>query len=226
MRHSVAAALAGVCALALATPIALLGRAVLATPAEVARQSRDWPSGARVVRGNGLADRAARSLLGVDSPGRLPEIARAYRRAAAAPAVSDTSATALRLAELAQHLGSAAARSQAHVLAGAVFALPAGNGGLAFAAVRRLGGAASLSQAAQEFRAAIAADGRNEAAKYDLELLLKDAARSRATQHHHGKATRRHGSRRQRARPRKRNTGRPTPKRRQGGAVYSNGTGY
>lgn len=226
MRHSVAAALAGVCALALATPIALLGRAVLATPAEVARQSRDWPSGARVVRGNGLADRAARSLLGVDSPGRLPEIARAYRRAAAAPAVSDTSATALRLAELAQHLGSAAARSQAHVLAGAVFALPAGNGGLAFAAVRRLGGAASLSQAAQEFRAAIAADGRNEAAKYDLELLLKDEARSQAKEHRHRKPSKQESRKRQHTPSRKHNKQRAPAKRRHQGGLYSNGSGY
>lgn len=226
MRHPLAAAVAGACALALAIPIALLGRAVLATPAAVAQESRDWPAGTRVVRSHGPVERAARSLLGVDGAERLAQIARTYSRAAASPAVSDTTSTALRLAELARRVSSPVERSQAHVMVGAVFALPAGNGAIGFDAVRRLGGGAALSQAAQEFRAAIRSDDRNEAAKYDLELLLKDAARSRATQHHHGKATKRHGSRRQRARPRKRNTGRPTPKRRQGGAVYSNGTGY
>jgi hypothetical protein len=89
---------------------------------------------------------------------------------------------ALRLAELARQVGSPTARSQAQVIAGAAFALPAGTGGLGFDAVRRLGGASSLEQAAQEFRAAIAADDRNEAAKYDLELLLKADARSRSAQ--------------------------------------------
>lgn len=226
MRHPVAAAVAGVCALVLATPIALLGRAVLATPAAIARQTRDLPSGARVAQSNGIAERAARSLLGVESPGRLAGIARTYRRAAAAPAVSDTSATALRLAQLAQHLSSPAARSQAHVLAGAVFVLPAGEGGLSFAAVRRLGGAAALSQAAQEFRAAIAADGSNEAAKYDLELLLKDQARSQATQHRHGKPSKQQSRNRQHTPSRKHSKQRAPAKRRRQGGLYSSGSGY
>lgn len=225
MRHPVAAAVAGVCALALATPIALLGRAVLATPAAVVRDSRDWPAKAHVVRSNGPADRAARTLLGVDDPGRLSEIARAYRRAAASPALSDTSATALRLEELARHVRSPGGRSQAQVIAGAAFALPAGTGRLDFDAVRRLGGASSLDQAAQEFRVAIAGDDRNEAAKYDLELLLKAEARSRAAQHRHGKPSQQQARKRQHIPPRKRSKRRVSAKRHQG-ALYSNGSGY
>lgn len=226
MRHPVAAAVVGLWALALAIPTALLGRAVLATPAAAARESREWPAGARVVRSRGLAERAARSLLGADGAERLARIAQAYRHAAASPAVSDTASTALRLAQLARRVSSPVERSQAHVMVGAVFALPAGNGGIGFDAVRRLGGGAALEQSAQEFRAAIVSDDRNEAAKYDLELLLKDEARSRAAQHHHGKAAKRHGRQKQRARPKKRNTRRPSAKRREGGAVYSTGTGY
>lgn len=211
MRHPVAAAAAGVCALVLATPVALLGRAVLATPGPAARS-------------DGPAERAARDLLGVGGPDRLSQIARTYRRAAANPAVTDTSTTALRLAELARRVATPAARSEAHVLAGAVFALPAGTGGLDFAAMRRLGGAASLEQAAQEFRAAIAADPRNEAAKYDLELLLKDEARSRA-QHHRGKPSKHQRGKRQRVAPKKHSKRRAPAKRRQGG-LYSSGSGY
>ena len=225
MRRPAAAALAGVCALALAAPIALLGRAVLATPAAVARESRDWPAKTHVVRRHGPADSAARSLLGVGNPEQLSQIARAYRRAANSPAVLDTSAMALRLAELARHVGSPAGRSQAEVIAGAAFALPAGNGGLDFDAVRRLGGASSLEQAAQEFRSAIAADPGNEAAKYDLELLLKSAARSRAAQHRHGKPSKQQGRKRLHIPPRKHSKHRASAKRHQG-SIYSNGSGY
>ena len=225
MRHPVTAAVAGVCALVLAVPVALLGRAVLATPAAVARESVDWPARTHVVQSDGLADRAARSLLGAGSPGRLSQIALAYRRAAAAPALSDTSATALRLAELARHVSSPAARSQAHVIAGAAFVLPAGTGGLGFDAVRRLGGGASLEQAAQEFRAAIAADGRNEAAKYDLELLLKSEARSQRAPHRQGKPPQQQARKRRHVPPRNRSS-RHVRRERRPGALYANGSGY
>jgi hypothetical protein len=79
----------------------------------------------------------------------------------------------VRLAQLARRLGNADERSQAHVMVGAVFALPAGNGTVSFDLVRQLGGARLLEQAAAEFRAAARIDDENEAAKYDLELLLK-----------------------------------------------------
>lgn len=225
MRHPVVAAVVGFCALALATPIALLGRAVLATPAAVARESRDWPSKARVVQSHGLAERAARSLLAAGDPEQLSQIARAYRRAAGSPAISDTSATALRLADLARHVGSPAGRSQAEVIAGATFALPAGTGGLGFDAVRRLGGASSLEQAAQEFRAAIAADDRNEAAKYDLELLLKSEVRSRASKHRRHKPSKQQARKRRHTPPQKRSKRRASAKEHRGG-IYSNGSGY
>lgn len=225
MRRPVAAAVAGVCALAFAVPIALLGRAVLATPAAVARESRIWPANAQVEESHGIPERVARSLLAARNPERLAQIARTYRRAADSPAVVDTSATALRLAELARHVGSPAGRSRAEVIAGAAFALPAGTGGLGFDAVRRLGGASSLEQAAQEFRAAIAADAGNEAAKYDLELLLKAEARSRAAQHRHGKPPKQQGRKRPHIPPKKHSKRRASAKRHQG-SIYSNGFGY
>jgi len=225
VRHPTVAAVAGACALALAIPLALLARAVLATPAALGQESRSWPAGARIVHSRDLAERAARSLLATGGAERLFEIVRTYRRAAAAPAVSNTPAKALRLAELARSAGSPAERSRAHVIAGAVYVLPAGNGGLSFDAVRRLGGGAALRQAAQEFRAAIADDGRNEAAKYDLELLLKDVARSRAAQHRHAKSTKQRRRQRRRTPPKKRSTRRATAKQRRG-SIYSTGTGY
>ena len=81
------------------------------------------------------------------------------------------------------------------MVVGATFALPAGNGSVGFDAVRQLGGSRLLDQAAGEFRAAALLDDTNEAAKYDLELLLKSQARTERTQ-----SRRRHRSDRRSAR--------------------------
>ena len=225
MRRPLVQVVVGVCALVLAAPVALLGRAVLATPAAVALEARAWPAGTQVVSSRSLAERAARVLLAADRAERLARIARAYERAAASPALVDTSVTALRLAQLARHVGSASERADAKVMAGAVFALPAGSGAIGFDTVRRLGGGASLAEAAQEFRAAVLGDTRNEAAKYDLELLLKAEARPAASRHRRGKAAARQERKRQPKRVGRRGS-RHAPAKRHPGGVYSTGSGY
>ena len=107
----------------------------------------------------------------------LDDVAAAYRRAAAAPAESPSDLP-LRLARISAGIESRRERSQADVLVGATLALPAGNGSVGFDAVRQLGGGRLLDQAAGEFRAAALLDDTNEAAKYDLELVLKSQARA------------------------------------------------
>src|SRR5262249_23366072 len=76
------------------------------------------------------------------------------------------------VAALARGIRSASERSQAHVMVGALFSLPAGDGSITFARMRLLGGNRLLTQATEEFRRAVVLDDRNEAAKFDLELVL------------------------------------------------------
>ena len=214
----------GTAALAASVLLALLGRAVLATPTAVSRATADWPDTAPVVEGTALQDRAARYLLAAGREERLLAIARAYRRAALSPATDVTSATPLRLAELARGLPRQE-RAQAHVMVGAVYALPAGTGGVSFDVVRQLGGGRLLQQAADEFRAAASLDDRNEAAKYDLELLLKADAQSRSAQRSKRAA---HRSRRQASRRQTRQH-RRTPRSARftrGAAPQRTGSGY
>ena len=67
MRRQLLLAAVGAVALALSVVLVLVGRAVLATPDEVARATTSWPSETRVAkRERGLADRAAASLLATD----------------------------------------------------------------------------------------------------------------------------------------------------------------
>lgn len=227
MRRRLGLAAAGAAALALAIVLALVGRAVLATPAAVAREGRGWPEGARVERSHGVAERVAASLLAADRAERLYAIARAYRRAAASPATSATTLTPVQLADQTRRLGSPLERAQAHVLVGAVLALPAGNGSISFDAVRQLGGGRLLDQAAEEFRAAAILDDGNAAAKYDLELLLKRAAMTRASRRNDSRqrSTKQQGKQRQRSRRHRRKSTRASLKR-HAGAIYSNGSGY
>ena len=127
-----------------------------------------------------LAGRAA--LAGGGGRGStLQTIAAAYRGATAAPAQSPADLP-LRLARLSTRIPSARDRAQADVLVGAVLALPAGNGSVGFDAVRQLGGGRLLDQAAGAFRSAAQLDDTNEAAKYDLELLLKTQAQAQRSQ--------------------------------------------
>jgi hypothetical protein len=159
MRRPLFAVAAGVTAIALAVPLVLLGRAVLATPDRATS--------------TGAFDRAADWLLGVRNDDAFFKLARAYRRAIADPESPVDSATPVKLATLARRIGPRTERAQAHLMVGAIFALPAGNGSISFGRMRQFGGGPLLDQATQEFREAAMLDERNEAAKYDLELVLR-----------------------------------------------------
>jgi hypothetical protein len=122
----------------------------------------------------------------------LQTVAAAYGKASASP-VQAPSDLPLRLAKLSDRIRSARERAQAEVVIGATFALPAGNGSVGFDTVRQLGGGRLLDQAAGEFRAAALLDDTNEAAKYDLELLLKTQAKAQASQRQRKRSDRRPG---------------------------------
>jgi hypothetical protein len=162
----------GVVALALSIPLVLLGRAMLAAPerADVARM--DLPAGARVETTRSFFDRAADDLLGVGTDDPFFELAAQYRHAVSATGSAVTPGTAVRLAALARRVQTRGEQSQAHVMVGSVFALPAGTGSISFGRLRQFGGGRLLAQAEQEFREAALLDDRNDAAKYDLELIL------------------------------------------------------
>jgi hypothetical protein len=214
-------AAAGAVALALSIPLALLGRAVLAT--EVTRlDAGSLDNGVRQNRT--LAERAAASLLAADRAERFAAVVRAYRRAAAAPAIGAASMAPVRLAQLARRVDNADERAQAHVMTGAVFALPAGNGTVSFDLVRQLGGARLLEEAAAEFRAAARIDDQNEAAKYDLELLLKKDAIARRSAGNGRPAGQRPNARQTRQQRRNASTRRRVEEHSAG--IYSTGSGY
>jgi hypothetical protein len=219
VRRQLLVAVLGVAALALSIPLALLGRAVLATPTEVTAVGT-----APAEEDRSPAERAAASLLAADRAERFSEVVRAYRRAAAAPAVGAASMAPVRLAQLARRLRNADERAQAHVMVGAVFALPAGNGTVSFDLVRQLGGARLLEEAAAEFRAAARIDDRNEAAKYDLELLLKRDAIARRS-HSEGRPAGQRPNARQ-ARQQRRNASTRRRVEEHSAGIYSTGRGY
>jgi hypothetical protein len=227
VRRRLVVAAAGVAALALSIPIALLGRAVLATPTTPQTDVR-WPSSARVSRAPTLPERAATALLGDDRPEDLLAIARAYRHAAALPAFATGSLTPVRLGQMTESLDSAQERAQAHVYVGAILGLPAGSGGMSFDALRRLGAGRLLDQAAAEFRTAASLDDRDEAAKYDLELLLKSEAPSRTSRRAksgHSSSTKKQTAKR-RLRKRRRSKSSRTRRRERTAGIYGTGSGY
>ena len=168
MRRPLLTLTAGVAALGLAIPLALLGRAVLAAPsrADVVRAV-----GAR--GGRSVFDRAADGMLGIGMDEPFFALVREYRRAVSAPETLGVSTAPVRLAGLAGKVGPREERSQAHVMVGALFSLPAGDGSMSFGRMRQIGGGRLLDQATAEFREAAVLDDRNEAAKYDLELVLR-----------------------------------------------------
>jgi hypothetical protein len=130
----------------------------------------------------------------------------------------------VRLAQLARRVDNADERAQAHVMTGAVFALPAGNGTVSFDLVRQLGGARLLEEAAAEFRAAARIDDQNEAAKYDLELLLKKDAIARRSAGNGRPAGQRPNARQARQQRRNASTRRRVEEHSAG--IYSTGSGY
>ncbi len=170
----------GAAALVLSIPLALLGRAALATPAAVAREAAVLPADVHIgTPHRSLADRAAWHLLGAGRAGPFTEIVRTYREVTALPAMAAQPTWSVRVGNLIPRLRSPQERAQAYVMAGTLLALGAGDG-LGVTQISDSPGAkALLAQAADEFRAAVAADGENEQAKYDLELLLRQQSPGR-----------------------------------------------
>jgi hypothetical protein len=163
----------GVAALALSISLALLGRAVLATPAAVAREAPGRPAAVHVgARHPSLADRAAWHLLAADRVEPFAEVVRTYRSATAMLALAGQPTWSIRIARLIPKLHAPEERAQAYVMAGTLLAIAAGDG-LGVPYNNSTGARALLTQALDDFRAAVQADATNENAKYDLELLLR-----------------------------------------------------
>lgn len=168
MKRPLLALVLGACLLALAIPVALLGRSMLSAPDRAA--AARTPAGAQ--QPTSAFDRAADWLLGVNTPAPFYRVVAAYGRATADPSQPVRSGTPVHLAALARGIHAPSERSQAHVMVGALFSLPAGDGSMTFARMRLIGGNRLLTQATEEFRRAVLLDERNEAAKFDLELVL------------------------------------------------------
>jgi len=176
VRRPLFATAAGILALGLSIPLVLLGRAVLAAPDRVEVLRIDGPVGNGAQPRRSMFDRAADGLLGSDRADALFTIAREYREAATEPDAVVSSDMPLRLARLARRVGPVSERSQAHLMVAAVFALAAGNGSMRFERLRDLGRGGLLGEAIGQLRESALLDERNDAAKYDLELILKERA--------------------------------------------------
>lgn len=178
MRRRALTAGVGVALLVLAVALALLGRAVLTTPAAVERAGTAWPSSVRVAATQrNLADRAAASLLAADRNDAFAEIVGIYRDAVSLLAAAGEPRGPVRISHLIPKLRSPAERSQALTMAGTLLAYSAGAGlGVVLPAGAQAATATVLAQAREDFRAAIRSDPGNEEAKVDLELLLRQQA--------------------------------------------------
>jgi hypothetical protein len=212
-------------ALALSIPLALLGRAVLATPAAVARATGEQSADVRVgARHGSIADRAAWRLLGADRIEPFAEIVRTYRTVAALPALAGQPTWSVRIARLIPKLHDPKERAQAFAMAGTLLALAAGDGfGVPDTGGSR-GAGPLLAQAINDFRAAVQNDEENEEAKHDLELLLKQQL---------ARASQRDGTRTKRNKPAEPQTSGGKPQKRpvaqsqlEHAGVYATGSGY
>jgi hypothetical protein len=166
---------AGLAALALAIPLALLGRATLATPEKVDRSVTDWPAYATVHPARKPRfERAASTLLGADRAEHFAAAVATYRRASAPPVFDVPPETLASELHAIAGLPPGKARAQGLLMLGTLFVLATGGDG------RILGGANARKQsgnlireAMDDFRTAIVMDDTNEDAKYDLEVLLR-----------------------------------------------------
>lgn len=220
---------AGVLALVLAIVLAALGRAVLETPHAVAQRSASWPANARLDEHRTLAERTAERLLAADRAQALVKIVDTYRRLTRVPIVAGDAEHPLQLARMIPSLRTERERAQAHMLVGAIFALPAGKGTVSFDLLRRVGAGRLLDEAAAEFRAATRIDDRNEKAKYDLELLLKGEAQARqkaqAARDRSAKAAKQRKEAERKRRRTHRRKARPAREEHAAG-IYASGSGY
>lgn len=178
MKRQVAAATTGLVLLVAAVALALLGRAVLATPAAVNGKVADWPARAHFAKSQrSLAERAAASLLDTERVDAFAEAAAIYRNALSFQASAGEPSGPVQITQLVPKMGSQAERAQALVMAGRLLAFSAGAGfGVALPNQDQAATAPVLRQALDDFRAAIRADDAGETAKYDLELLLRQRA--------------------------------------------------
>ena len=169
-------AAAGIAALAVSIALALLGRAVLATPAAVDRAAADWPDRVQVACARPEPRRPCR---GVRCSPSTASTHSARSSASTASAVALQAAAGdprgpVLISRLIPKLRSPEERAQAFVMAGTLLAYSAGAGfGVVLPRQDQAPTEVVLGQARADFRAAVRSDPGNEAAKYDLELLLR-----------------------------------------------------
>ena len=175
MKRRMLAVATAVVLLAASVALALLGRAVLAAPASAQRAAPDWPQRARVgTRDKSAAARAAAYLLDTRRTDTFDEIVAIYRNAISLPAAAGDPRGPIRISRLIPSLSSPGERAQALVMAGTLLAYSAGSGfGVVLPGNLQAATATVLGQAREDFRTAVQSDPTNEAAKYDLELLLR-----------------------------------------------------
>ncbi|MDX6503954.1 MAG: hypothetical protein QOE29_1079 [Gaiellaceae bacterium] len=174
------ALVAGVASLALLLGVAAiaLGLAVHAVPAALQREDAALADvEPDLTLGRPVSTRIARALVG--APDRRPylEVLRRYADATGAAGLGNAfgdvdtlqgqhGANELQIAGLLGRLHEPRQRSQAATMLGTLILLYSSNG-------KAAGGAQLVQQAAGDFQEAILADPANDAAKYDLELLLR-----------------------------------------------------
>jgi hypothetical protein len=165
----------GAAALVLSIPVALVGRAAVATPSVVQRSLTAWPEDATLAAERlTLPERAAARLVGAHGAQRFADVVQTYRDAAREPVFDVAPDTLQDVLHRVPDLPTAETRAQGLVMLGVLFTFATGGSG------RIEGGQAArrdnqflLREAMDDFRTAIRTDGTNEEAKYDLEVLLR-----------------------------------------------------
>lgn len=175
MRRSVLTAAAGIALLVASIALALLGRAVLATPGAIDRGATGWPARGQVeTHRRSIADRAAASLLAADRDDAFTQVVGIYRGAISLPAAAGDPNGPVEISQLLPRLHAPEERAQAMVMAGTLLAYSAGSGfGVILPGKLQVPTATVLAQALEDFRSAVRTDPANEEAKYDVELLLR-----------------------------------------------------
>ena len=175
MRRSVLTGAAGIVVLAASIAVALLGRAVLATPGAIDRGAPGWPARGQIeTHRRSVADRAAASLLAADRTDAFIRIVGIYSNAIALSAAGGDPKDTVEISQLIPKLRAPEERAQALVMAGTLLAYSAGSGfGVVLPRKLQAPTATLLAQALEDFRAAVRTDPASEEAKYDVELLLR-----------------------------------------------------
>jgi hypothetical protein len=174
----------GVALVVAALGAAWLGRGFLALDAAAARQDVALQGGIRLQhRAEATNVRFAASLDQRHRSSTLARILTDFRAATVphgrtlTPQTQPVDAEA-EIAKLAPRLHDPGERAQAEVVLGILLAAAAGNGNGTLESGQGTGGNLLLAQALHHFQEAVRFDSTNEDAKYDLELLLQEAART------------------------------------------------